>query len=54
MDDEDFEQIGAHLETLGLVRTGQVGDATCRLFDLTAGVATATAWLAENRVGGAS
>jgi aminoglycoside 3-N-acetyltransferase len=54
VDDEDFEQIGAHLETLGLVRTGQVGDATCRLFDLTAGVAAAAAWLAENRVGTAS
>jgi aminoglycoside 3-N-acetyltransferase len=54
VDDEDFEQIGAHLETLDLVRTGQVGDATSRLFDLTAGVAAAAAWLAENRVRPAS
>jgi len=54
VDDADFEQIGGHLERLGLVRTGRIGDGTGRLFDLTAGVAAAAAWLAENRTGAAS
>jgi aminoglycoside 3-N-acetyltransferase len=54
VDDEDFEQLGANLETLGLVRTGRVGDATCRLFDLPAGVAAAATWLAANRTSTAS
>jgi aminoglycoside 3-N-acetyltransferase len=54
VDDEDFDQVGAHLETLGLVRTGQVGDATSRLFDLAAGVSAAAAWFAGNRAGAAS
>jgi aminoglycoside 3-N-acetyltransferase len=54
VDEEDFDQVGAHLETLGLVRTGQVGDATSRLFDLAAGVAAAATWFAENRAGAAS
>jgi len=49
LDEDDFEQVGAHLVTTGAVSSGRVGEADSHLFDLAAGVDTARAWMAEHR-----
>jgi aminoglycoside 3-N-acetyltransferase len=49
LDEKDFEDIGAHLRSLGLVTSGTVGEAESHLFELTPGVAAARAWMAEHR-----
>jgi aminoglycoside 3-N-acetyltransferase len=49
LDEDDFDRIGTHLLTTGVVSSGKVGDADCHLFDLATGVATARDWMAVHR-----
>lgn len=49
LDEGDFEEIGAHLSSLGAVATGNVGEAESHLFDLRTGVEVARAWFSEHR-----
>lgn len=49
LDEDDFEEIGTHLSSLGAVATGKVGEADSHLFDLRTGVETARAWRSEHR-----
>ena len=53
LDEDDFEEIGTHLSSLGAVATREVGEADCHLFDLRTGVETARAWMSEHRRPGA-
>jgi aminoglycoside 3-N-acetyltransferase len=49
LDEADFERIGAHLLTTGLVATGRVGEATSHLVSLAKAVEAARVWMAEHR-----
>lgn len=49
LDEDDFDQIGEHLRSTGVVSTGPVGEAECHLVDLASAVETARRWIAENR-----
>ena len=49
LDEDDFDQIGEHLRSTGVVSTGPVGQAECHLVDLAPAVATARRWIAEHR-----
>ena len=49
LDEGDFEEIGAHLRSLGVVTSGTVGEAASHLFELARGVEAARVWLAEHR-----
>ena len=50
-DTDDFQRIGEALEgEPGIVVKGQVGNATCRLFDLRSAVDFACRWMRRNRV----
>jgi aminoglycoside 3-N-acetyltransferase len=55
VDEDDFDEIGEHLVSTGVVSTGRVGEADCHLVDLATAVDTARRWMAEHRnpVGGA-
>lgn len=48
---EDFEALGAAYEQTGVLRTGKVGEADCRLLDARSAVAFAVEWLRANRSG---
>jgi aminoglycoside 3-N-acetyltransferase len=54
LDEDDFERIGEHLLTTGLVTTGRVGEATSHLMPLAEVVEVARAWMAEHRPGASS
>jgi aminoglycoside 3-N-acetyltransferase len=54
LDEDDFERIGEHLLTTGLVTTGRVGEATAHLMPLAETVEAARAWMAEHRPGASS
>ena len=49
LDEDDFETIGEHLLSTGVVSSGRVGAASCHLVDLATAVDTARAWMAEHR-----
>lgn len=49
LDEDDFEEIGTHLRSLGAVATGKVGEADSHLLDLTTGVEAARAWMVGHR-----
>ncbi|WP_219835439.1 aminoglycoside N(3)-acetyltransferase [Paenibacillus sp. R14(2021)] len=48
-DSEDFDRIGEQLDEDGSARSGRIGNADCRLFDLAEGVRTAEQWLRRHR-----
>nr|WP_315904039.1 AAC(3) family N-acetyltransferase [Streptomyces fulvoviolaceus] len=47
LDSSPFPELGAGYETTGAVRSGRIGRADCRLFDLGQAVAYAVGWLAQ-------
>ncbi|HEY5561404.1 MAG TPA: AAC(3) family N-acetyltransferase [Clostridiaceae bacterium] len=47
--DKDFEELGMAFEDTGMVRTGYIGNASCKIFSLKEGVDFATTWLKKNR-----
>jgi aminoglycoside 3-N-acetyltransferase len=49
LDTGDFDRLGAELDAKGIVRTGQVGGAVCRLMRQRAAVDFAVDWMARNR-----
>jgi len=49
-DADDFAAIGQDMERHGIVQTGKVGNAECRIFDMKNAVDYATRWLMENRL----
>jgi aminoglycoside N3'-acetyltransferase len=51
LDSSPFAEVGAAYEATGAVRSGRVGHAHCRLFDLADAVAFAVGWLADRTAG---
>ena len=49
LDEDDFDRIGEHLVSAGVVTTGRIGDADCHLADLATAVDRARSWMAEHR-----
>ena len=49
-DSDEFPEIGEKLEAAGLVTTGQVGDAECKLFSLAAAVDLAEEYLKKKHI----
>lgn len=51
LDAEQFPEIGAAFEETGLVKTGQVGSAVCKLLPQRPAVDFTTSWLTRKRLG---
>lgn len=49
LNESDFDRLGVDLDATGAVRTGRVGDATCRLMRQRAAVDFAVGWIGRNR-----
>ena len=49
-DSDDFELTGSAFEKDGLVKTGRIGNASCRLFKIRSGTDFSSIWMRQNRV----